>query len=378
MRIPLENRRLTIAVAVAVLLVVLLAVVILGERERDHLTLYGNVDIRQVELGFRVGGRIAEMNFEEGDRVAAGTVLARLDDRPFQDDFRQYAAAVDAEAANLEKLTRGTRPEEIAEARALVDERRATLTNAERLLKRREELIETGAVSQAAFDDARAAVSEATARVIAANKSLELALNGARIEDITQATAQLNGAKARLAAAETALADTELTAPTAGVILSRIREPGAIVSPGMPVYTLSLTEPVWVRAYVAEPDLGRIYPGMPAAVHSDSQPDRAYAGQIGFISPVAEFTPKAVETPDLRSDLVYRLRIIVTDPDQGLRQGMPVTVRLEIGDREQAAAERSPAPGAKPAPESDEALDAAAEGTDQAGDGGKAGDKTSE
>lgn len=329
MRIPVENRRLVAIGAAVLLLVVLALVLVFSGRGGRELVLYGNVDIRQVELGFRVGGRIAEMRFEEGDRVTAGTVLARLDDRPFQDELRQHAAAVDAEAANVEKLTRGTRPEEIEEARAIVDERRATLANAERLMKRRQELIETGAVSQAAFDDARAAVSEARARLIAANKSLELALNGARIEDIAQATAQLNGAKARLAAAQTALADTELQAPSDGVILSRIREPGAIVSAGMPVYTLSLTQPVWVRAYVAEPDLGRIHPGMKALVYTDSRPDRPYEGQIGFISPVAEFTPKAVETADLRSDLVYRLRIIVQDPDEGLRQGMPVTVRLD-------------------------------------------------
>ncbi|HEY8351349.1 MAG TPA: biotin/lipoyl-binding protein, partial [Sphingomonadales bacterium] len=199
MRIPVENRRLVAIGAAVLLLVVLALVLVFSGRGGRELVLYGNVDIRQVELGFRVGGRIAEMRFEEGDRVTAGAVLARLDDRPFQDELRQHAAAVDAEAANVEKLTRGTRPEEIEEARALVDERRATLANAERLMKRRQELIETGAVSQAAFDDARAAVSEARARLIAANKSLELALNGARIEDIAQATAQLNGAKARLA-----------------------------------------------------------------------------------------------------------------------------------------------------------------------------------
>ena len=116
------------------------------------------------------------------------------------------------------------------------------------------------------------------------------------------------------------------------MILTRIQEPGAIVAEGAPVYTLSLTAPVWVRTYVAEPDLGRIHPGMPAAVTTDSAPDKVYAGQIGFISPVAEFTPKTVETTSLRTDLVYRLRVIVDNPDNGLRQGMPVTVTLRTGD----------------------------------------------
>lgn len=332
-------------VAMAVAAVAVLALIIwafAGGRDDDHLTLYGNVDIRQVELGFRVSGRITEMRLEEGDPVTAGTLMAMLDKKPLEDERRQYAAQVAAEAANVERLTAGTRPEEIAEARALVDERRASLNNATRLLKRREELVGTGAVSQAAYDDAQAAVDEAKARLIAANKSLELALNGARIEDIAEAEARLEAARARLAAAETAVADTELAAPADGVVLSRIREPGAIVAAGMPVYTLSLTRPVWVRAYVAEPQLGHVHPGMAAEVITDSRPDRPYRGQVGFISPVAEFTPKAVETADLRSDLVYRLRIVVSDADRGLRQGMPVTVRLLPEAQQAAAAGDSP------------------------------------
>ena len=128
--------------------------------------------------------------------------------------------------------------------------------------------------------------------------------------------------------ARTSLADAELRAPSDGIVLSRVREPGAIVSPSDIVYVLSLTGRVWVRAYVAEPDLGRIHPGMIVEVTTDTAPDKPYKGRIGFISPVAEFTPKSVETPDLRTDLVYRLRVIIDQPDTGLRQGMPVTIRL--------------------------------------------------
>jgi HlyD family secretion protein len=135
-------------------------------------------------------------------------------------------------------------------------------------------------------------------------------------------------AEARLASAETNLADTAIAAPADGVILTRIQEPGAIVAAGAPVYTLSLRNPVWVRAYVREPDLGRVHPGMRALVTTDTAPQHPYHGHIGFISPVAEFTPKTVETTALRTDLVYRLRVIVDDPDESLRQGMPVTVTL--------------------------------------------------
>ena len=112
---------------------------------------------------------------------------------------------------------------------------------------------------------------------------------------------------------------------------TRARERGAIVSPGETVFTLTLSSPVWVRTYVNETDLGRVQPDMPAYVTTDSAPKKFYTGHVGFISPTAEFTPKSVETRELRTDLVYRLRIVVDNPDGALRQGMPVTVRFDKG-----------------------------------------------
>ena len=144
--------------------------------------------------------------------------------------------------------------------------------------------------------------------------------------DAAAARAELEGAEANLAAARRSLRDAELKAPADGVVLSRVREAGAIVSPSDVVYVVSLPDPVWVRAYVAEPDLGRIRPGMAVDVFTDSAPGKPYRGSVGFISPVAEFTPKSVETPELRTSFVYRLRVRIEDADTGLRQGMPVTV----------------------------------------------------
>jgi HlyD family secretion protein len=298
------------------------------ETRNARLVLYGNVDIRQVDLGFRVAGRIAEMRFEEGDVVTAGQVMAVLDKRPFEDDVRLAEADVAAQTATLEKYEAGSRPAEIAQARALVAERKATLDNAVLVLKRQEELVKRGNVSQQAYDNALAQKNEAQAQLQSARAALELAVEGFRKEDIAAARANLQMAEARLASAETNLADTAIAAPADGVILTRIQEPGAIVAAGASVYTLSLRNPVWVRAYVREPDLGRVHPGMRALVTTDTAPQHPYHGHIGFISPVAEFTPKTVETTALRTDLVYRLRVIVDDPDESLRQGMPVTVTL--------------------------------------------------
>jgi len=143
--------------------------------------------------------------------------------------------------------------------------------------------------------------------------------------------AELDRARAELDLARYRLSRTELKAPTDGVILTRIREPGAVVLPNTPVYSLAVTNPVWARTYVDEPSLGWVYPGMKAEITADSLPDKVYHGWVGFVSPTAEFTPKTVETPGLRTDLVYRLRVYVDNPDKGLRQGMPVTVHLVEG-----------------------------------------------
>ena len=295
------------------------------------LTLYGNVDIRQAGLGFRVSGRLVEMKLEEGDPVTAGTVLARLDDRPFQDSVAAARANVAARQADLDKLVAGPRPAEIAQGRATVAEREADLENAKLAFDRTQELRQKGNAAQSALDQAQADRDMAQARLDSARQALKLLLEGNRAEDIAAGRAALAAAQADLATAETSLADATLRAPSDGIILSRVAEPGAIMAPSSVAYVLSLTRPVWVRAYVAEPDLGRVHPGQVVEVVTDSRPGRPYHGQVGFVSPVAEFTPKTVQTPELRTDLVYRLRIIVDDADPGLRQGMPVTVHVPEG-----------------------------------------------
>lgn len=302
----------------------------LGWRSADggRVTLFGNVDIRQVQLGFRVNGRVAEMLFDEGDSIKPGDLLARLDAKPYEDSVAAAEAQVDAQRATLDKLVAGPRAAEIEQARALLEERMADYENAKLAYDRAFKLRPGQTISEAALDNARANRDTAQARVASARQALQLLEEGSRKEDIAAGQASLEGAEANLSAAKTALDDTALKAPDAGVILSRLREPGAIVATNDVIYVLSLDRPVWVRTYIPEPLLGKIHPGMEVNVITDSAPDKPYRGKIGFISPVAEFTPKSVETPELRTDLVYRLRIIVDEPDQGLRQGMPVTVHV--------------------------------------------------
>ncbi|KIC70831.1 membrane protein [Candidatus Protochlamydia amoebophila] len=248
----------------------------------DSITLYGNVDVRQVDLGFRVKGRVNQMAYQEGDFVSVGQLIATLDKQPYVDLVLQ--------------------------AKAQVESIEASLKNAEQLIERRRTLIGTGAISSEEYED-----TLSSRDVLLAN---------------------LKEAQAALGVALTNLQDTEIYAPNDGTILTRIREPGSIVREADPVYILSLFSPIWIRSFVAEPELGEIYPGMMVEIFTDTKEGKVYQGHIGFISPVAEFTPKSVETTKLRTDLVYRLRIIAENPDKGLRQGMPVTLRLKKQTKE--------------------------------------------
>jgi HlyD family secretion protein len=297
-------------------------------QEQKEFVLYGNVDIRQVSLAFRVNGKLSEALVDEGDVVKRGTVLARLDAEPYDYAARSAEANAAALRATLDKFRAGARPTEIAQARASYEEQLADLQNANLAYDRAKQLRPQGNISEANLDQATATRAMAAARADSANQALKLLEEGSRAEDIAAAEAQLKAAEATLATARTSLGDTELRAPNDGVILSRVREPGSIVAQTDPVFVLSLTEPVWVRGYIAEPVLGRIHPGMKVKVTSDTKSDDAYDGTIGFISPVAEFTPKSVETPELRTDLVYRLRVTIDKPGPDLRQGMPVTLHF--------------------------------------------------
>lgn len=292
------------------------------------LTLQGNIDIRQVNVGFRVSGRVKEMKLEEGDVVHVGDLTAQLDDVPYQDQVRLAEAQVAQAQAAYTKMVNGYRPQEIEQARAQLAQAKANYQNALRNFERQEALQQSHVISKSDYDNALATRDALKGQVDVAQANLDLELAGNRAEDIENAKAQLENVKANLVMAQQNLADGQLFAPVDGVIITRAVEPGTVVSTSSVIYAICQNEPVWVRTYVDERDLGRIYPGMKALVYNDTNPDRPYVGQIGFISPVAEFTPKNVETRELRTDLVYRLRVIITKPDRYLRQGMPVSLRM--------------------------------------------------
>jgi HlyD family secretion protein len=267
----------------------------------------------------------------------------------------QAEAQVAAQSEAFRRLQNGSRPEEVAQARASVASAEADAENAKSQYERLEAISKTSsgrAVSQQDLDAAHAALRVAQARLQTARKSLELSVAGPRAEDVAQGKAQLDAVNAELALLKRQLADADLVSPTAGVVRSRLMEPGEMASPQRPVFSLALTDPKWVRAYVSETDLGRLKPGAAATVHIDSYPDRALSGWVGYISSVAEFTPKAVQTEELRTSLVYEVRVFVKDPDNVLRLGMPATVALDLRAKQndsqvRTAAAVNAAPGAQ-------------------------------
>jgi HlyD family secretion protein len=294
------------------------------------LTLYGNVDIWEVRPAFNDNGPIARMLVVEGDRVRKGELIAQMDDSRYA---ARLAAATHA-AANLRavllRLTHGSRPQQIAQARATMEGLRAIYRNAQSNYARTLMLIPQGIASIQDRDDARAQVRAARANYRAALQTYSLAVEGPRREDIIAARNAYAAAVATAQLAARELADTRLRAPAKGVVEERILEPGDMASPGTPVYTIALTSPLWVRAYVPERDLGRIAPGMPAQIMTDSFPGRRYTGWVGYISPTAEFTPRTVETPQMRTQLVYQVRIYACGSPGGLRLGMPATVLIDL------------------------------------------------
>jgi HlyD family secretion protein len=289
-------------------------------------TLYGNVEIRQVDLAFNSEGAVTGMAKREGDSVHAGEVIAQLDDATYRNALALAVARRDAAKSQLDLLLAGTRPDQIDLARANLENARAGLSHAEVTFARQAELVQRNAVSRQEYDDARTALDSARAMVAQTTAALADAIAGPRVPEIEAGRAQLRAAQASEELAQVQLSRTKLTAPSDGIVMTRVIEPGTVVLPSSAVYSVAITGEAWVRAFAPETLLGRVAPGTEVTLTSDG--GHSWRGRIGYVSPVAEFTPKTVETPELRTQLVYRLRIRVENPDDTLRQGMPLTILL--------------------------------------------------
>lgn len=300
------------------------------QAEKDVLELHGNVDVREVAVAFRESDRIAELLVQEGDSVQKGELLARLDNEELKLNIQQTEAEVASLQAAADKLHNGSRSEDVEMARAELASARAAAENADGVYRRRLQIFESiGGISRQELDNARDDAQAKMAAVRAGEAALQKAEAGARVEDIQAADANLAAARARLDRQQYLLAQTELRAPESGVIRSRLLEAGDMASPQLPVFKLSLLDKKWVRVYVSETELAKVYEGQRAIVRIDGS-DKELEGQVGYIADTAEFTPKTVQTEELRTSLVYEVRIYVDDEENMLRLGMPATASLSL------------------------------------------------
>jgi HlyD family secretion protein len=290
---------------------------------REQLRLMGHFEATETDLSFKVPGIITKINFQEGDHLKAGAVVAELDAQDLRDEVAVAKARLKAAQATLDRLLAGSRRQEISEAQAAVLQAQADLENKKLDYERMEGLLGRRAVAVSRRDNARAAYLVAQEVVRRAQENSSLVQEGPRKEDIDKARAELKQMQANLDLAQTRLGYATLTAPVNGVVLTRPAEPGEVAAIGATVLTTADLDNVYLEAYLAETDLAKVRHGQKVTVTTDAYPDRKYAGVVSFINSKAEFTPKTVETYKERVALVYRTKIRVENPNYALKPGMP-------------------------------------------------------
>lgn len=297
-------------------------------RDSNRIRVSGNIEVTDVEMSFKLGGRVDQRLFDEGQIVQRGEVVARLDRADLQAEVAVRQAELLAAQAQLSEFAAGSRPQEIEVAKARLASVKAERERAESDFQRAERLARTKVIAEEQFVQAKGAYGVAAAKEREAQEKLKLAIEGPRQEQIAQARARVGQARAALALAETRMGYATLTAPLTGVVLSKNVEPGEYVAPGTPVVTVGELANPWLRAYINETDLGRVKLGQQVQVTNDTYPDKIYAGKISFIASQAEFTPKNVQTEKERVKLVYRVKVDLTNPNMELKPGMPADAEI--------------------------------------------------
>jgi len=386
---------------ILIILLLLIAVAIGGviwsggfsRPDPNRIKLSGNIELTQVDISFKIPGKLVERTVDEGDPVKKGMLIARIDrDQMDQQrtrdtagvssaefemqqsktsiawqrqtlagDIDQKKAALGQAQAHLAELLAGSRPQEIQQAQSAVAEAHAQYEQAKLDWDRAQTLFKNDDISRSQYDAYRTRSESTAAALKQAQERLALVQEGPRKEDIEAARQQVEQAKATLQMSEAnrletqrreqefedrraqveraraqvgmtdaQLADTTVRSPVDGVVLVKSAELGEVVAAGTTVVSIGQIDRPWMRAYINERDLGRVKLGMPAKVTSDSYPGKVYSGRVSFISPEAEFTPKQIQTPEERVKLVYRIKIEVENPNRELKSNMPVEAVLEV------------------------------------------------
>jgi HlyD family secretion protein len=323
------KRMRLIAIFVVIIAGILYALIIQNKKEgNDFIKVSGNIETTEVNVGFKISGRIVSRFFEEGDWVDQGKVLAKLDDEDLRNRLEVARATLMSAQARLSKLLAGSRPEEIREAEAAVNQAKSDLENKRSHYERMKPLFERGVIPRDTLDNAEAAFKIAKAAFERAMETYLLVKEGPRKEDIDDARAQVEQTRATVKLNETQLGYTTLYSPISGVVLVKSGEIGEVVNPGTSIVTLADIENVWLKAYIPETDLSKIKWGQEVLVTTDLRPKKEYKGKISFISSQAEFTPKSIQTEKERVTLVYRIKVDIQNRDRELKPGMPADGKI--------------------------------------------------
>lgn len=327
------KKRMIAGTLISIIVILTIAIWLINKDKKldQDLTLFGNVDIRQVSLAFEQAGRIQTLSVQEGDKVKKGELLATIKTDALRIQEQQAEAQLNVQKQMIIAQEVGTRPEQIAQAKAQLVSAEAQFEKAKKDYQRLQVLINTTsgqATSKQELDYAQSSQATAAAAVKEREANLQLLQKGARAEDRAAAKAQYQATQANLNLIQYQISQSELRSPVDAVVRARLQEVGDMTTAQKTVYTLALTNPKWVRVYANEKDLSSIKMGAKARVIRDTVPDQPITGQIGYISSVAEFTPKTVQTEDIRTTLVYEVRVYVNDPNDRLKMGQPVTVKI--------------------------------------------------
>lgn len=298
------------------------------KKEEHVLRVSGNIEAQEVNIGFKISGKITSLTVQEGDWVEKGAIVGRLDDKDFRHRLELAQASLQTAEARLQKLLAGSRPEEIREAEASLHQAEFDMLNRKNQYERMKALFERGVIPRETLDNVETGYKMAQAQLRRAEEHYKLVKEGPRKEEIEEARAQVEQAKASLRLSESQLNDTLLFSPISGMVLVKSAEVGEVVNPGTTVVTLADIRNVWLKAYIPETELSRVKWGQEVIVTTDLRPQKEYKGKISFISSQAEFTPKQIQTEKERVTLVYRIKIDIPNPEKELKPGMPADGRI--------------------------------------------------
>ena len=324
----MKKRLLIVGILILIVVSVFLLRKLGNKHDDGQLVLSGNVEVTEVDAGFKYAGRIIELPVEEGQKIKQGERLATLDSGELESQVLQGRAYLDEARTKLEELKSGSRPQEVEQAKANVRYTDADLSKARKDHERAEILFKNGAISAQTMDAARKTYDSAVSQQQKALEVLSLVKEGPRKEQITAAQYRTKQSEAGLHALEERLKDAVIYAPVSGVILRKNVERGETVAPGIPVCTIGDIDNPWIKVYVKENKLGVVKLGQKAKISVDSYPNKSYDGTVTYISSEAEFTPKNIQTQEERVKLVFGVKVSVKNSNDELKPGMPADVKI--------------------------------------------------